>query len=451
MQSSVKNARSLIARVPELIKASLITQAFEIQKVIASTFEFTDEFKEHMRSIPPHYIERAQEAYSDAMFKSFDSGYKNGAIKEKLITDRPSDSSVEDAVRLKVPMPFGLSQDLLASFETDIGGYFETAFDMSGMLQQLAKDMEKAFAEGVMEYLKTLPEDVLHKPKEAPAPKIEVPKVEAPATEVVAAAAQPLSREDVLKKIEEYTKLLKDPEAEEVLRYTMGLPVKTRKVEARVIGPYNTQSLKQKVLELLKTHKLSEDEMQVLIVDCVVSNVGTLKDEDLASLLNEKLTLGLESPQIEAAEIAADKLADQMAQSMSLPGDLMFMKYQDDYCLVFTFERSGVAELAKEGDALVFASKKKEDLPDGPQGTLTVKEQDEIKALSSLAKSKMTYKDVKKASSKVAALLSEAMTQIRNSKVDIAEGAKALKASLEDLIVQAYGKDGLAYYQYVKK
>jgi len=450
--------RSLIPMVAQLIKASQIASAFETEKVIASTFTFSDSFKEQMRNVPPHYIERTQTAYSEAMFKAFESGYRQAKQKQDLIAGMTVEQ-LADYVRIKMPMLYTLSQDLKAAFEAKVSSFLETKPDGADMYKQFAKDLEKAYYEGVLEFQKTLPKPepkpVVEMAPPAPAPEMAPPA--APAEPAQAATAATVTNDALLKKLEEYTKLLNDPQAEEVLRATLGLPPKLAKkvvqvkasaeTTAQLIGPYDSEALRGKILGLVKTHAMDDNETQAVVIDCLAANIDDADKLEAASMIAKKLGLQGELS-AEAVEVESDRLAAELTTAVGLPGELIFMNYENDYCLVFSFEKSNATELAKQSETLVFASAQELQLTMPQQGVLDVNDQKEIQCLAKLGKPS-TLRDIKKASPKVADVISEVLTKIRHSKVGLAEGSKMLKANMEDFIVQAFGKDGLAYYKHL--
>ena len=467
--------RSLINTIPSLIRASLISQAFEAERVIASTFEFSEAFRVFIRNVPPHYIEITKKSYSDLMFKAFEGGNNLAKTNSGLLAGKAGEELL-DIIKTKLPMPGILAQDLVAAFDSAVGDLYKTVVNNEEMGAQFKRDLECAFAEGAAQFASTLPketpadkiekvEEVIKEAEQAkqevalPAPTGPEPEAPSPTEEDLKEAAPVTAetKDSLTLKLEEYTKLLSDPRAEEILRYTLGLPPRTVTASsvkdvalAKLIGPYDTDALTAKTLSLAKSHDMSDDELQTIVVDCIISGVDSYKSGDeLAKVIAAKLGMEalaqLETLSMGEVDAAADIMSEALTSSTGLPGDFYFMEQDNDYCLIFAYDREEAAKLASAGETLVFAS-----LPGSPQGALKVSDQEEIKSLLSIGKLS-SFKKVKAASPKVYALMSEALIQMRNSKVDIAEGCKMLKRSMAEYVEDAFGKDGADYYEFLKK
>ena len=279
---------------------------------------------------------------------------------------------------------------------------------------------------------------------------------------------------ETIKAAEEYTRIPGDSEAEMVLRYTLGLPpkggkaekaeasFKSSKIEAgKVVGPYDTQALKGKVLSAVKTHKISDNDLQTVIIDCIVQGVNHMADSDAATAIAKKLGFDdmiTDNITLDQVEERADMLAQQLDISFGLPGDTIFLNMpsptdsrSNDYCLTFNFERKDAPKLSRSTESTTEAAKsaKNKSLPKGPQGVLSKLDQKEIAQLASLGTSR-TMKDIRKASAKVASYMKDILTSIRVGRVGISEGTRKLRANMEDVIAEVFGSDGLGFYQYLK-
>lgn len=210
-----KQLREMVHLVPELVKASLVNQALEISRIVTATFEFSDGFKKVMRNVPPNYIEKIKEVYSNLSYKAFEDGMAQAKVKKEHIRHLAPLAKKDPEECLKelkslLPLPYSLAQGLRGEFEKEVQGLISTVPDAVEIYKQFLEDMEYAFFEGVKEYMSEAAEQ-----HQSPDPVI----VEVQPVEVSAS----LSKSEIIKKLEEYTKLLKDPEAERVLRATLGL------------------------------------------------------------------------------------------------------------------------------------------------------------------------------------------------------------------------------------
>lgn len=463
----------MIHLVPELVQGSLINQALEISQIVAATFKFSDSFKEKMRNIPQNYIEKAQEVYSDLMFKAFEAGMDAAKIKEvqlKTLLEKPEE--MEEKLKLELPLPYGISTELKEKFEKEMKVFFETVPNSAELYSQFSSDLECAYFEGAKEHMEDLAKDLHEEKKEIPAVEPAVEEEEEKEEEEVQASAAPvkasMEKSEILRKIEEYTKLLgDDPVAEKVLRATMGLPPKET-VMASVVeepkeelpseahmedtfGPFDAEKIKVQVLESLKTFKMDEnDEFQVMVLDKLLEGVDKMDPQEAAKALCIKLEIDyLEGCSFDDICEAADILAEEITNCLELPGHFVLMELNGDFVSAFTFEKKDAAEMLKMEGAVVTAAKKtKSDLPGSPMGALGVKDSKEIEALWKAGKFKhLKLKDIKKASPKVAQEISDIITDFRNSKISIDEFSGVMRYNLAEFVEKAFGLDG---YNYLK-
>jgi len=447
--------RSMIRLIPDLVRASLIRQANEIEKVVASTFEFTKEFMSQLRNTPANYIEKIHEMYTAAMFKAFDAGLNAASLKKDIANQMTNfdKERLDRSIKVNVPMSYSLSQDLLASFKNSVNDYLKSSPNLPDIYAQFQKDMEAAHALGVLEFIGTLskPEEVIPSEQIAPpAPPMADEAVindEQPTKEVKAEAEK-----EVLNALEKYSKLLGPGVAEQVLRATLGLAPLGKKATASValadmVGPYDTNALRDKVLSLVKNSKLLDSDMQSIVIDCLVAKASDLAGTDLAKLLSNRM--GFEANGLVEAQNQLDMLSIELKDKVNLPGDFVFLNHNNDYCLVFAYGTDQAGELSLLSGANTVAKTKVGALPRSPQGAIEATSMKEIEELAKLPKG-ATYKDIKKVSSKTAAYMSSVLSDIRNSKCGIAEGGKKLKASLPEMIEAVYGTDGLDYFNHVK-
>ena len=238
-----------------------------------------------------------------------------------------------------------------------------------------------------------------------------------------------------LTKLEAYTKLLNDPEAERVLRYTLGLPIKNKTTGSvnKIIGSYDPMLLKEKILSIVKNPKdlkiiqAGIDGVETIIVDCIVTGMSKMSETLAVKRICSKLEIKASS--FEELEKSALVLTQKLDNEMGLPGDCVFIDIGDDYCLTYSYA------------AMPSHTSSPSKLP--------IEDKEQIKCLSSLSKSK-TIKDIINVSPKVAAHVNNILSSIRWSKIGIIEGSNKLRASLDDLIAEVFGSDGLEYYQSLK-
>jgi hypothetical protein len=139
-----------------------------------------------------------------------------------------------------------------------------------------------------------------------------------------------------------------------------------------------------------------------------------------------------------------DEVAEKLTKKLDLDGSLLLMTLDDCYSLVFSFKPKDLKKLCK-----VEASAKDDKNLMSPMGALSVKVQDEIKALAKLP-ANFLYKDLKKASTKVAvSYYSSLLTDFRNSLVALRDATKLLNAGIQGAISAVYGQDAADYYDLI--
>lgn len=542
-----KEIRSLIHTIPQLIKSSLVNQAFETEKIIASTFEFSESFQGLMHNIPQNHIEKIADWYSKLSFKAFQGGINNA--KTKLHTVKISDikgEELDEEIKTKIPMPYTLSQHLTKSFQDQVGQQLQTVPNANDIFVQFKQDIEKSYREGVKEYLETLePVEEVEVEEEVEEPfeeeEVEEAKMEPSEeegeeesfleewlSEIADTPSDGPSRDDpidkpiddntttggtkrmggdkkkpklrkdpiladvsdneIIKALEEYTRLPGDSQAEMVLRYELGLPPTKAKAateevreeaEARikarrkataatapikrrstvrggkVVGPYDTQALRQKVLTAVKTHVIDNNDLQSVVIDSIVADINNMSEQEVAQAIAKKMEFSealANNGTLEDVKARADALAQKLTTSIGLPGDVVFVDAGGDYLLTFAFHRSDAAKLGQESESTSLASRsaKSRPLPKGPQGVLSGFDRSQIEQLAALGKTK-TMRDIRKASAKVAGYLSDILKNIRTGRVGLAEGTSKLRSSIADVVGEVFGMDGLGYYEYLTK
>ena len=245
----------------------------------------------------------------------------------------------------------------------------------------------------------------------------------------------------IISKLEAYTKLLKDPTAEKVLRYTLGLPIK--KVSAatqKMIGPYDAGLLRNKILGSLKSHSIVEadvDNYQNIVVDCVLSGIDDMPKEKALQQLNKVLEIRASS--FFEFDQKADVLAQKLDAALQLPGEVVFVNLDGDYCLTYNI---------KPDDLNRIQAKKDKENPF--QKKISTEDMRQIECLSRLSKSK-TIRDINKASEKVANYLKRILSDIRFGRVGIVEGSFQLNANLEDIVAEVFGTQGLKHFKYLNQ
>jgi len=506
----------MVRDIPEMIRSGYINQAFEAEKIVASTFDFSEEFLEKLGGIPQNYIERMQDIYSDLLQRAFNAGFKTAEVKSRATPLNLSlpEKELNRELEIKIPMPYGTKQDFVNTFREEIKVFLESIPCGEEQLSiQFNKDLEAAFKEGVKEFIREvpakaqepIPEPALDPIKEPAFAEIkEIKDVEAKLilnvwdkfatsklldifesnyenarhrvnakmvknfadwmvagkkareflpkdntntataeisketldhlekyvkllgsgeaemvlrfvmglgtkgtkpkkkknnkTEAFVEAAKKKDKDDkdedkdkkedkkdkddkdnkdnkddkkgkgkekekeskvtdkssntsnTIKKLEEYTKLLNNPLAEKVLRYTLGLPPTTAtasfKATGRQIGIYDTQVLKQRILELLRSHNMNtDDDFQTIIIECIASGVLEMDEQEASKVVSQKL--GFEGPlTLGEVEDRADSLANELDVSLGLPGDLVFLITDEgDFCLTYNFNRNDIFDL----------------------------------------------------------------------------------------------------------
>jgi len=505
-----REIRSLIRTIPDLVRAGLVQQAFDTEKVIAATFDFSEEFLEKLGGIPQNHIEKIQETYRDILQKAFNTGFKNAEIKLKStkLNKELVDEELDREIQIKVPMPYGIKTDLVTLSQEEIQSYLTVVPDKDTILSQFNKDIDLAYLDGVKEYLRQFPnefdaseksEKVEEKKPEEVVVETEEVVVEKESTANVATAVskdvltalekyakllgtgdaekvlryvlglgdkgvevtasadsekeekgqkeekeekeeKESTNSDTLSKLEAYTKLLKSPEAERVLRHTLGLPPKAvtagldeegQEDKESKIGSYDIEVLKEKIIDLVNKHKVVEGEdLQTVIVECLESGVSEKDPEDAAKAIASKLELETTSDDLDEVFGLADDLADSLTDALELEGTLVFVVTEnDDYCLTYSFDAE---DLEKHVDEVPAEDKQQ---------------------LSSLAKlgSSKNLNEIRKASPKVTAHIEAILRNIRNGRVNLVAGSLQLRTNMDDMVYDVFGKPGYKYYKKVIK
>ena len=276
-----------------------------------------------------------------------------------------------------------------------------------------------------------------------------------------------VTENEVIRALEEYTRIPGDANAERILRFTLGLPPvgkapATAKASVRsvvrggkVIGPYDTQALKQKVLTAAKTHVLDDNDLQTIVIDSIVASMDEMGSPEAAQAIAKKLgfseALASGEASLQDVKTRSDILAQKLTTSVGLPGEMIFLDIDGDYLLTFAFHRSDAGKLGQESGTTTEAAKtaKRRPLPHGPQGVLSTRDHAQISSLAALSKSR-TMRDVRKASPKVAAYLNDILKNIRIGRIGLSEGSSRLRANISDVVAEVFGMDGLGYFEFLK-
>jgi hypothetical protein len=481
MRDSIHKVRSLHKLIPELAKANLLRQLVEAKRIVASTFMPSDDMRATLRNIPQNYLEEIYRVYSAQMYRAYEQGV---ATLEMSPLQVPEAEFVK-AVKARLPLAESIAQELTLAFQEGVKKFIDTMTNKADILSAFKVDLEEAYLHGAIDQFMTThatPADSLKdSPLNPQAPAVQAPEAN-PAT-VEAAAA------DFMKSLEAYTKLLKDPTAERVLRYTLGLPVKgeapaapkpaTAAADESAVeeqpevteqdgdesgefdgscGPYDSEELRQKTLDLVKGHQADADEdTQVVVVDCLVSEISEMSEQELATALAKKLEIEEDLSHeftdygLSEVEELADAIAEDLTALAGLPGEFVFVDHGDNFCLLFCYNSVQAGEMAKMAGAIATAAKKESKLPAGPGGALSVKDQKEIESLAQLGSMrKTTMKQLKKASQRLANDVSTCLSKARSNGLSLGEVADLLKSDLDSHVERVFGMDGLDYLKHVR-
>jgi hypothetical protein len=280
--------------------------------------------------------------------------------------------------------------------------------------------------------------------------------------------------------LEAYTKLL-GPEAEKILRTTLGLPpiaavASVADVEGPELmeapeppmldlGPYNPEELRAKTLSMAANLTVDKtNDTQIIVTDCLVSDIDGYSELELAGLIcdaldcREDMAAALEGEPLTLDSVAmyADSVASNLTELCGLPGDFVFAVRENDYCLLFAFGTDMLSEVNKMSQTLVTAATKKakaKELPKGPAGVLTLPDQKEIGFLKSSKKRRVrdfSLKELKRGAPKLYSVVSKAITDSRNADDGLTALCDLLSSSVTAAIGQVYGTDGEAHYNAAK-
>lgn len=442
----IKQLRSSIRLVPELVRASMVTQAFELESLITATIDLSDGMEAALRSMPQSYRESLTKLYRSLMYKAYDAGYNNAQLKQGLFKQGESPIVF---IRDKMPLPYSLEMTLLKAFTDDTATFLKTVEAKDSIYQQFKRDIEQIYCEGANEYLQVLPapeakeEEMATEVKEPAELKDETTAAKKAVAEDSEKPTAGSTREEIIRKLEDYANLVGTPEGSKVIRYYLGLPVHASIEIAKTIGSYEIKELRSKVLATIGEHEFTADDQQIAVIDSLaVSEAKELADAlGIADLLPEEYSL----PE---AKLAADELAVELTASLDLPGTLMFADVDDSLVLAFSFK-------AKNFEKQVQAARKvKSELPGGPMGVLDEKDKKELEALHLLDRGSLkmlAMKDLKKVAPKVVDLISEYLTKTRNSEFKMGELSKLFSMPMVDVVEMAYNRDGAEYFKQCQK
>jgi len=552
--------RKLHKMIPVMVKASLMNQAIHLGRVVASTFEPSDSMKKLMGGVPPAYREKILAVYGDVMLKAFQGGTTCSGdlagtcdlaeedlwkhLKANFGMPKESQDALIQEFRdcIKKYMPAVSDEPkVMMQMQTDLNkAYLEGIADCCRDLKthQLAtpQSAESAPAQPkpMSVGLPEVPADALTVAPGMPGPNpgtsIGVPPLGAPAlsakddkkdeklkkggekegppTRPMAAKPKPPVSEkpapgaapgkaEIYKQLEFYTKLLNDPVAEQVLRYTLGLPVtgstqvtadegfedggephidgpdqmpespmggdlpemppKMSSGDMSKVGPYDVEELKLKLSDVLKHHNLADTNLQVVPVDCLVSGISQLSGTDLAGHIarqlgqHDDMVSYLGSCTLEDSKEVADMVADDLTASMMFPGEFLFLEVDDDYCLCFCYERERAGDIGALTQSITTAAAKKQPkksavadgLPESPGGALSATDLKEVKTLSQFTsiRSVGEFKELTKIAPKMAKFLGQKLTDTRNSKQQLADLCAFLSQKMIVSIGDVYGSD----------
>ena len=271
---------------------------------------------------------------------------------------------------------------------------------------------------------------------------------------------------DMLSDLEKYTKLLNDPKKEMILRYALGLPPLNQMAVASVdgeeevkVGPYEISALRDLILELAKIHVLDASEIQMFVIENIVSEMENLSPEEICEQVVARLELqNILPPEgcvIDDLAMILDEMAVELTQAVDLYGELHFVEEDGKLDLVFLFETKDANKIAILNEAVVVAKVKKTKgpsigkLPPSPHGLLPIPEQKEVEELLKVRNyKKLTLSELKKIAPKAAAHIEELIKELKSGPIGVALGE--LSNSTDKLIEVVYGLDGLDYAGYIK-
>lgn len=522
--SNVK-VRSLIGTIPELVGASFHSQSIELSRVIASTFEFSDGMKKELNNVPPHYIERVRDFYQKKMYEVFEKGFEAGPGIEKNFDFTKYDAEL--ATKCHTPIEY--INFIKDEFLKEVGDYLKSVVNMDGIQIQIGMDVDAIYKAGIEEYLKGPREAALKAgpvqpvepvapppPPEAP-PAAEAPPADAPPASPAESEVDPLaviskaieahklvsasiSKEEIQSKFEEYTKLLNNPMAEEVLRYVLGLQpkvvsapptvtadakeiVKDRgdeketavesgefnedpdimPIEAKV-GPYVIPHLRNRILDVIPAMKMDDDEEQHMLVDCVSSSMSKKGYDVAAGEIANALDIveAIDESTYDEVNIAAEVLAADLTQAVGLPGQFQFVDCDDNYCLVFAFDKKSIPQMKPIASTIEVTARKRKDNKgiaeidiDTPMGALDKKNQEELSFLlgcgmkpGSIAFTKAAkLSDFKGSAPTFHKYLSDKIKSALSGDITMKALKEVCNSNMSELAEKIYGADGRKYLE----
>lgn len=311
--------------IPSLLANGAVTQAANMINVVKASFEVSQEYKDEVCALPPHFITLMYDLYKDAIY----------SIDEVAMSNGNKDEAIIEAEKV----------------------FIEKSEKATKVLSNKAKILDALRKAMSAEYDKVVNNAAIEKE----------PTVLEKSMETTAAV------NDTVNKMVEYVKLLK-PEERLAMIYALGITnyvdvknlttasvdeISSEDLEEQIkeevnpdkFGIYSISEIEKKLKEAMLSHKfIDEQETEHDVLYTVIENISDKTIDSIYAESKEKMDLPDSTTAITSIESLLDYLDDAgeiLTSAVALPAHIVFIVKDDNICMVGVFDKNGVSELVK--------------------------------------------------------------------------------------------------------
>lgn len=308
--------------IPKLVAQGATTQAASMINVVKASIEISQEYKDLVCVLPPHFITLMYDLYKGAIY----------SVSESAMNGYDKDLSIVEA-------------------EKEFNEKSEKAV---AVLNNTAKILEVLRNDMSAEYDKI---------------KSSFEEVKPTTLEKSLEATASLESTETIQKMIEYVKLLK-PEQRLALIYSLGLTsyvdmnnITTASIDEEDVledkavndkfGIYSVEEIKEKLKEAMLSHQFTSSDLEYDVLYTVVENIS---DKTIGSVLeevkskvsvNESASAESLDELFESLDSASEKLTDLLA----MPAHVIFLIKEDNICMVAAFFKEDANKVLKSSEA----------------------------------------------------------------------------------------------------
>lgn len=445
--------RQMIKSIPTIVQAGLAIQAAQIINTVKATFDISQDFKEKISALPPHFVAKMHDLYRTVMYKAYEAGMKG---MDKDIHRQALESMFLQEAENELKM-LENNGAILEALRNAIDESYECGKQESYV--PATNPLEEALS----------PANVLATASIATAEEISeelAEKTEEPATEVAQEISAPSHNNislEAFERLKNYVNLL-GPEKALPLAYRLGIAkelgmnVSQASVEEIIIdsapvdemvGIYSINVIREKTKALVTSHNFESDtNAEMEIIDTIEANAMEIPVPELIEIVKSKLCLDA-CPEIMSMEQFLeylDSTADMITTKVALPVHYIFIVLDGNLVLATVFTKQNVADVLKKTETATAAKHGAKS-----QAPIPLKMKKEIESLAQYKSlSGVEMKSLKKTAPTLASYLSCAWSDFRNSKMCAWTLASSLKKPIKEIIEACYGPDAGMYYEHLQ-